>query len=40
VLSFSSRLGNALVTALLFAVLLGVLVYTTGGIPTELPKPI
>lgn len=40
VLSFSSRLGNALVTALLFAVLLGVLVYTTGGIPTKLPKPI
>lgn len=40
VLSFSSRLGNALVTALLFAVLLGVLVYTTGGILTELPKPI
>ena len=40
VLSFSSRLGNALVTALLFAVLLGVLVYTTGGIPAELPKPI
>lgn len=40
VLSFSSRLGNALVTAVLFAVLLGVLVYTTGGIPTELPKPI
>lgn len=40
VLSFSSRLGNALVTALLFAVLLGVLVYTTGGMPTDMPKPI
>lgn len=40
VLSFSSRLGNALVTAALFAVLLGVLTYSTGGIPTEMSKPI
>lgn len=39
-ISFSSRLGNAAVTALLFAVLLGVLMYSTGGLPTSLPKPL
>lgn len=39
-ISFSNRLGNALVTAVLFAILLGALMYTTGGVPTSLPKPV
>ncbi|MFN3868515.1 MAG: hypothetical protein ACK4MF_05555 [Hyphomicrobiaceae bacterium] len=37
-ISFSSRVGNALVTAILFAVLFAGLAYATGGLPS-LPKP-
>ena len=33
-LSFSSRFWNAFMTAVVFAVLFGALVYVTGGVPT------
>lgn len=37
-ISFSSRIGNALVTAVLFGVMFAILAYTTGGLPS-LPQP-
>jgi hypothetical protein len=38
-ISFSSRFVSALTTAALFAVLFGVAVYSTGGLPTTAPPP-
>jgi len=36
-ISFSSRFMNALVTAVLFAILFGAMMYATGGLPTSVP---
>ncbi len=33
-LTFSSRFMNALMTSIVFAVLVGILMYTTGGVPS------
>ncbi len=38
-LSFQSRFMNALMTAIVFLVLFGGLMYFTGGIPTEVRAP-
>jgi lipid-A-disaccharide synthase-like uncharacterized protein len=36
-LTFSSRFMNALMTSIVFAVLVGILMYATGGIPAATP---
>lgn len=40
ILSFQSRVGNALMTAVVFAVLFGGLMYATGGVPTAALAPV